>query len=277
MTFQAGLFDGKVAFISGGGTGIGAGIARGLGRLGARVAIASRKPEHIEPAAAGLTAELGHEVLGLTMDLRDRNATARAVDATLARFGRIDVLVNNGGGQFLSPAAAIRPNGFDAVIQTNLVGTWNLTRAVADATMLQHGGAILNITMLTNVFPGMAHSVAARAGVEAMTRTLAVEWAAAGIRLNCLAPGYVNSSGLRNYPPDSGLIESMVSRVPLKRLATVAEIADFATFLLSPAATYCTGQTYVVDGGKSLWGDTWPIPDPGELTRPPIPREPWES
>ncbi len=276
--FRDDLLAGQVVLVTGGGTGIGAAIARETGKLGATVVIASRKAEHIEPAAAGLSREIGRVVHGEILDIRDRAGLAAGVGRVLERHGRIDLLVNNGGGQFFAPAETITPNGWDAVVATNLTGTWNATRAVADAWMLANGGVIVNITMLTHrTFPGMAHSVAARSGVEAMTRTLAIEWAPRGIRLNCVAPGFVASSGLRRYPAGLGLVEKMQQVVPLKRLATCEEIAWWVAFLATPAGAYVTGQTLTVDGGKELWGDYWPIPDPPGLGPVIVPAESWEE
>jgi citronellol/citronellal dehydrogenase len=275
--FRDDLLQGRVALVTGGGTGIGAATARELGRLGAAVVIASRKEENVRPAAAGLSEELGRPVDGIVCDIRDRDSVARCVQATMERHGRIDVLVNNGGGQFFSPADMITPKGWDAVIATNLTGTWNVTKAVADAWMLANGGCVVNVTMLTRrTFPGMAHSVAARAGVEAMTRTLAVEWASRGVRLNCVAPGLVASSGLKRYPAGLDMITGMKRHVPMKRLASVEEIAWWIAFLATPAGEYVTGQTLTVDGGKELWGDWWEIPEPAVPVDIPIPKEPWE-
>lgn len=276
--FRDDLLAGQVAVVTGGGTGIGVACARELAKLGAAVVVASRKEENVRTAAEGLTKELGRTVTGEVCDIRDRDHTARLARTVLDRHGRIDLLVNNGGGQFFSPAEQITPKGWDAVVATNLTGTWNLTRAVADAWMLANGGTIVNVTMLTRrTFPGMAHSVAARAGVEAMTRTLAIEWAARKVRVNCVAPGYVASTGLKRYPQGLGLIEQMQSVVPMKRLATCEEIAWWVTFLASPAGAYVTGQVLTVDGGKELWGDYWPIPDPPNLPPIEIPKEPWEE
>jgi len=276
--FRPDLLAGKVVLITGGGTGIGAAIAREVGRCGAKVVIASRKASHIEPAAKGLSAELGTEVLGLTCDIRDRDSVAACIAAVIEQCGSLDVLVNNGGGQFLSPAEMIRPKGWDAVIDTNLTGTWNMTRAAADAWMLKHGGRVINITMLTNRgFPGMTHSVASRAGVEAMTRSLSVEWATYGIQLNCVAPGIIASNGMRNYPNGEAMAKGYQSEVPAKRLGTCDEIAWMVAFLASPGGAYITGQTLTVDGGRSLWGRTWPIPDPDPLPDVVLPVEPWED
>lgn len=276
--FRDDLLEGQVCLISGGGTGIGAACAREMARLGATVFIGSRKAENYEKAAAGLSAETGRAVVGVPLDIRDRDGVRATVKEIVDKHGRIDVLVNNGGGQFFSPAEVISDKGWDAVVATNLTGTWNLTRAVADASMLAHGGCIINMTMLTrNAFPGMTHSVAARAGVEAMTRNLAVEWASRGIRINAVAPGIVASSGLKRYPKGLGVIEQAQSVVPLKRLATCEEIAWMVAYLASPAGDYITGQTLTIDGGKTLWGDMWPIPDPPGLGPIEIPTESWET
>lgn len=276
--FRDDLLAGQVALVTGGGTGIGVAIARELGSLGATVVIASRKAEVLERAAAGLSAELGRPVHPLVCDIRDREGVAATYKALLETHGRIDLLVNNGGGQFFAPAETISGKGFDAVVGTNLTGTWNMVRGAADAWMLKHGGRIVNITMLTHrTFTGMAHSHAARAGVEAMTRTLAVEWAARGILLNSVAPGFVASNGLRNYPAGLDLMQQMQSLVPLKRLATCEEIAWLVAYLASPAGAYVTGQTWTVDGGKELWGDWWPIADPPGLGPIVLPKEAWEE
>jgi citronellol/citronellal dehydrogenase len=277
--FREDLLAGEVCLVTGGGTGLGAAIARELGRLGARVHIASRKASNIEPAAAGLSEELGAPVTGHALDIRDREACARVVGEVVAADGRLDILVNNGGGQFMSPAEAITPKGWDAVVATNLTGTWNMTRAAADGWMLKHGGRVANITMLAKrTFPGMVHSMSARAGVEAMTRTLAVEWAARGVRLNCVAPGLIATNGMKRYPMGLDQIAGLARHVPAKRFGSAEEVAWLVAYLVSPAAAYVTGQTWTIDGGKELWGDWWPIPDPPGFPEPlVIPPEPWED
>lgn len=277
--FRDDLLHGAVAIVTGGGSGIGSATARELGRCGAEVVIASRKSERIQAAARGLSDELGRPVLGVTCDIRNREDVDRLVSTTLDRFGKIDILVNNGGGQFFSPAQFISANGWDAVVATNLTGTWNLTQAVANQWMIENGGGrIMNITMNTlRGFPGMTHSCAARAGVEGMTKTLAVEWAFANIQINCIQPGVIASSGLRNYPDAKTMVAQAQKAIPAKRLGTVDEVAWMATFLASPAGAYITGQTLSVDGGRALWGDTWPIPDPDPIPEWQIPREPWEE
>lgn len=276
--FRDDVLAGQVALVTGGGTGIGVACARELARQGARVVIASRKAANYEPAARGLSEELGRPVTGLGLDIRDRDQVERAVDQVLQAHGRLDILVNNGGGQFLSSAEHISPKGWDSVVATNLTGTWNLTRQVAERWMLAHGGAVVNVTMLTaRGFPGMAHSVSARAGVEALSRSLAVEWATRGVRVNCVAPGIIASNGLRNYPSGLEIGRLMQSTIPVKRLGTCDEVAWTVAFLAGPGAAYVTGQTLAVDGGRSLWGDGWPIPDPDELPPVELPRQPWEQ
>jgi citronellol/citronellal dehydrogenase len=261
--FRDDMLAGTVALVTGGGTGIGAEVCRELARCGATVHIASRKAERIVAAARALSDELGVTVHGHAADIRDRDQVRSLVAAVLGASGRLDLLVNNGGGQFLSPAEAITDKGWDAVISTNLTGTWNCTRAAVDAWMGRNGGRVVNITMNTRrTFPGMAHSVAARAGVEALTRTLAIEWASKGILLNCVAPGLIASSGMKRYPFSLDQVAQLARHVPLKRYGTVSDVARAVAWLAGPGGDYVTGQVITVDGGRELWGDWWAIPDP---------------
>ncbi|MDW8251755.1 MAG: SDR family oxidoreductase, partial [Myxococcales bacterium] len=259
--FAPGIFQGQVALITGGGTGIGLATARELGVLGARVAIASRSQEKVNAGATQLLQD-GSEYLALTCDIREPDQADQLVDQVLMHWGRIDVLVNNAGGQFPKPAADLSPRGWEAVIRNNLNGTFFMTSAVARKAMLPaRRGRIVNvIANIARGFPGMAHTGAARAGVENLTKTLAVEWAAHGIRVNAVAPGTIRSSGTIQYGEE--LLELSRKATPLKRLGTPEEVARVIVFLASDLNDYVTGCTYYIDGGLSLWGDIWQIDEP---------------
>jgi citronellol/citronellal dehydrogenase len=269
--FRPGLFDGHVAIVTGGGSGIGLAIARTLCELGAKVAIAGRDAAKLERARAHL-GERGWQVHATTCDIRDVEQVAAFVKGVRGALGEITVLVNNAGGQFPTAAAALSPKGWDAVIRNNLNGTFYMTREVAVASMIPAGrGRIVNV--IANVargFPGMVHTGAARAGVDNMTKTLAVEWAQHGIAVNAVAPGIIRSSGSDRYPPE--LVEASRQRTPLKRLGTPEEVAELCAYLASEAASFVTGETWYIDGGAHLWGDTWIIPDREEPAPPEIVR-----
>jgi len=263
--YAPGLFSGQVAVVTGGGSGIGLATAREIASLGGKVAICGRKLEKIDAAREVLAADGVHEadVHGSACDIREPDQIARFVGEVLDRFGRIDVLINNAGGQFPSPAELMTPRGWEAVIRNNLNGSFFMTREVATRAMIpQKRGRIVMVTaMVVRGFPGMAHTGAARAGVENLTRTLAVEWAQHGIKVNCVAPGNnIRSSGTAQYGDD--MLELARKATPLKRLGTPEEVARVIVFLASDRNDYVTGSIYGVDGGMPLWGDIWVIPEP---------------
>ena len=262
--FAPGLFAGQVALVTGGGTGIGKACARELLQLGASVIIAGRKQEKLDAAVAELGSDAGADgvrLMAMACDIREPEQIARLVDASLARFSRLDVLINNAGGQFPMPASEMSTRGFDAVIRNNLMGTFYVTREVAAKAMLPaRRGAIVNVTaMVSRGFPGMMHTGAARAGVENMTQSLAVEWAYADVRVNAVAPGIIRSTGVDQYPPE--LVSGSIQRTPQKRLGTVEETAHSIVYLAAPAALFHPGAVLRIAGGASLWGDVWEIPE----------------
>lgn len=255
--FQPDLFKGKTVLVTGGGSGIGFAIARHFLQCGAEVFICSRKAERIEKAVQELS--LFGKVKGQVLDIREPEQVAQMAEFIGNEAGKLDILVNNAGGQFPSPAADITPKGWQAVVNTNLNGTWYVTQTMAQRFFFpQNQGVILNIVVNNERgFPGMAHTAAARAGVMNLSKSLAVEWASRGIRINCIAPGIIQSSGLENYPPE--IVADVARTIPMKRLGTVDEVAALALFLASPAAAYMTGDTIYMDGGARLWGDIWEI------------------
>jgi citronellol/citronellal dehydrogenase len=251
--FQKDLFKNKTVLVTGGGSGIGLEIAKQFMVLGAEVYIASRKPERLEQAVIDLK-KYG-TVKAFALDIRETASISHLADMIEAQSGRLDILINNAGGQFPSPAEGISENGWKAVINTNLNGTWFMTQEMAKRFFFkQASGSIVNI-VLNNFkgFPGMVHSAAARAGVMNMSMTLAIEWIRKGITINCVAPGIIQSSGLENYPPQ--LVEQMSAKIPMQRLGTCAEVAELTLFLA--ASKYITGETVYIDGGNRLWGDMW--------------------
>ncbi|GAC1447316.1 MAG: SDR family oxidoreductase [Ktedonobacterales bacterium] len=252
--FRPGLFEGQTIVISGGGTGIGRATARELAALGATVVLCSRALEHLEPTRDEIVAA-GGKATAFACNIRDPAAVEAFWATAAAQHGRIDGLVNNAGGQFLSPAEAITPKGWHAVVETNLTGTFLMTRAAFAHALRAQGGAIVNIVLeMWRGFPGMAHSGAARAGVVNLTQTLALEWAQHGIRVNCVAPGIIDSSGLKTYgPAAASRFASIAEDVPARRMGTESEIAAAVVYLLSPAAAFISGTTLRVDGAGSLY------------------------
>ena len=253
--FKAGIFSGQTALVTGGGSGIGLVITRQLLQYGAEVYIASRKQGRLEKAAEQLSTYGPCHPFAL--DIREPEQIEALAGFIKEKSGKLDLLVNNAGGQFPSPAEGISPKGWLAVINTNLNGTWFMTQAMAQHFFFpqQHGNIVNIIVDLHCGFPGMAHTGAARAGVDNLTKSLAVEWANRGIRVNCVAPGIIQSSGLENYPPE--LVAQVSKTVPMKRLGTTDEVAEAVLFMA--LAKYISGETLYVDGDSRLWGDMWEI------------------
>ncbi len=259
--FRPDLLRGRTILVTGGGTGIGRVIAHELAALGAHVILAARRREPLEETADEIAAAGGSAAL-YQVNIRREDEVERLFEALAADHHRLDGLVNNAGGQFPSPAETISQKGWHAVIETNLTGTFLMCRAAFHHGLSRTGGSIVNIVAeMWRGFPGMAHTGAARAGVVNLTRTLAVEWASHGIRVNAVAPGIIEGDGLTRYDPT--FVEPFITRaradVPLKRLGTESEVSAAVAFLLSPAAAYITGETIRVDGGGSLWRKTWEI------------------
>jgi len=252
--FRDGLFAGRTIVVSGGGTGIGRAAARELAALGASVVLCSRSLDHLAPTRDEIVAA-GGRADAEVCDIRDPDAVEAFFRAVVARHGRVDALVNNAGGQFLSPAEAITPKGWHAVVETNLTGTFNMARAAFAHGLKEHGGAIVNVVVeMWRGAPNMAHSGAARAGVVNLTKTLAIEWARYGVRVNAVAPGIIASSGLARYGPEvAPLLEAFTRDVPAQRMGTASEVAAAIIYLLSPAAGFISGETLRVDGGGSLY------------------------
>lgn len=258
--FRSNLLSGEVAIVTGGGTGIGRAIALELADCGAQVAICGRRTEPLEQVEREI-AERGGTCLAKRCDIREPAQIATFVEAVGTRFGRIDILVNNAGGQRPFLAADMPLENFEKVIRNNLIGTFAMTQAVARAAMIpkRHGAIVNIIAEIYRGFPGMAHTGAARAGVDNLTKSLAIEWAMHKIRINAVAPGIIRTTGTDRYPPE--LVEGMRKETPWKRLGTPEEVAHLVVFLCSRAADFITGSTYYIDGGLALWGDVFPIPD----------------
>jgi citronellol/citronellal dehydrogenase len=263
LSFRDDALAGQVCLVSGGGSGMGRAIAYVLTRLGAQVVICGRRADKLEETAAGIEKRLGNKVMTRPMTIREPEQVQALFAETWERFGRLDVLVNSAGGQFPQAAIDFSVKGWNAVVDTNLNGTWYMMQSAA-----QHwrdrklGGSIVNIVaVVSRGMPQVAHTAAARAGVIYLSKTLSVEWAPLDIRVNCVAPGSIATDGLNVYPRQAA--EAFAISNPMKRLGDVMDIAQSVVYLAAPTGKFITGEVLTVDGGRQNWGEDWPggIPD----------------
>jgi citronellol/citronellal dehydrogenase len=256
--FAPGLLAGRVCLVSGAGSGLGRATALELAALGATVVGCGRRAEPLEEteaAAAGLDGSFEHEAA----DIREEEAVEGLVDGVIERHGRLDVLINNAGGQFMSPAEAITPKGFRTVIELNVQGTWLMTHAAATKAFIpQREGKVISVTLSPHQgMPGMVHSGAARAAVENMMRTLSIEWARFNVKLCAVAAGQFDTETLRTKYPQQ-VVENVHRTVPLGRLGTPEEMAWLIAYLASPAGDFLSGCVITIDGARDNWFGPWP-------------------
>jgi citronellol/citronellal dehydrogenase len=256
--FRPGLLDGVVCVISGAGTGLGRATALELAALGATVIGCGRRAEPLDETVSAIRGA-GGSAEAEPLDIRDDEAVNGLFDGVIERHGRLDVLVNNAGGQFLSPAEAISPKGFRTVMELNVQGTWQMTRAAAEKAFIpQRSGKVVSVTLSPHHgMPGMVHSGAARAAVENMMRTLSIEWARFNIRLCAVAAGQFDTETLRTKYPQQ-VVDNVHRTVPLGRLGTAEEMAWLIAFIASPGGDFLSGCVITVDGARDNWFGAWP-------------------
>jgi citronellol/citronellal dehydrogenase len=261
--FKPDLFKGQTVIVTGGGSGIGRCTAHELASLGAHVVLVGRKQEKLDKVAAEIT-EDGGACSKVSFDIRDEDAVKAGIKQVVAERGAIHGLVNNAGGQFPSPLMMINKKGWEAVVANNLTGGFLVAREVFNQSMKKTGGSIVNmIADMWGGMPGMGHSGAARAGMLNFTETACVEWASFGVRVNAVAPGWIQSSGMDQYDPAFAkeVITKLKHSVPAKRLGEEAEVSAAIVFLLSPGAAYISGACVTIDGGSSRNSRVFPLPE----------------
>ena len=262
LAFRADLLAGQTFLISGGGSGFGRAIAYVCARLGADVMICGRRAEKLAETASGVRLHLKRDIGTFPMSIRDPDAVASLIEATYARFGRLDTLVNNGGGQYPQAAIDFSVKGWLAVIDTNLNGTWYMMQSAARRWQAEgRPGNIVNIVaMVWRGMPQVAHTCAARAGVIYLSKTVSTEWAPLKIRVNCVASGSIDSAGLNVYERRDA--ELFKYSNPLHEFGDVLDIAQAVVYLSAPTGKFITGEVLVVDGGNNQFGDVWPAGKP---------------
>ncbi len=266
LTWRDDLLKDQVVLVSGAGSGIGKAIAIQCGRLGAKVVLCGRKVEKLE-ATAEMLRSVGAEVMVRPATIRDAEDVDRMQAEIWDRFGRLDHLVNNAGGQFPQAAIDYSVKGWNAVIDTNLNGSWYMMQAAAKRWRdAGQAGSIVNIvTVVWRGMPGVAHTCAARAGVIYLSKTLAIEWAPLNIRVNCVAPGAIATEGMDVYSEEAQ--RDLPRSNLMQRYGEARDVADAVTYLVGPSGAFVTGEVMVVDGGNQVWGDQWTIPRPDYFRR----------
>jgi NAD(P)-dependent dehydrogenase (short-subunit alcohol dehydrogenase family) len=263
LCFRDDTLAGQVCVVSGGGSGMGRAIAYVLTRLGADVVICGRRADKLAETAAGIEQHLGKVITTKAMTIRDPEAVQALFAETFERHRRIDHLINSAGGQYPQAALDFSVKGWNAVIDTNLNGTWYMMQAAARQWRDRgQPGSIINIVaVVARGMPQVAHTAAARAGVIYLSKTLSVEWAPLNVRVNCVAPGSIATDGLNVYPREAA--EAFTVSNPMKRLGDVMDIAQAVAYLAAPSGKFITGELLTVDGGRQNWGEDWPggIPD----------------